>query len=314
MLRGVLIALGFMLSILQHYLSPLSEHVQLVIFLAGVLLLGIPHGAADLMVAEQNSERQHKPFSRAQFSIAYIGRLVLFALMLWQLPVLGLLFFLGFSAYHFGETDLADLDKNSWLGRALIVCYGLLILTVIMVNNVSELTGAFTQQGHSITGTPLFGWISTNRVLLVAISVVLFAVCGSIYFVQVSHTDQSRNIFLAQSVILVVVLLNLPLILGFTFYFIVWHSVLSITNIIGYLQEDGKYGLPIILRQIITYSIIAITAIAIAGLGGYFLLHGKIILVYVIGGLAVLTAPHMVVMHDMYNRIWSSKVNVPVAS
>jgi len=48
-----------MLSILQHYFSPLSEHVQLVIFLAGVLMLGIPHGAADLMVAEQNCERQH---------------------------------------------------------------------------------------------------------------------------------------------------------------------------------------------------------------------------------------------------------------
>jgi len=134
-----------------------------------------------------------------------------------------------------------------------------------MVNNLSELNRAFEQQGHSITGTHVFGWISSNRIMVVEMSVLQFAICGSIYFFQIRHTARSRNRFLAQTVILVLVLLNLPLMLGFTFYFIIWHSVLSITNIIGYLREDAKYPLEAISKQIITYSMIAIIAIAIAG-------------------------------------------------
>ena len=55
------------------------------------------------------------------------------------------------------------------------------------------------------------------------------------------------------------------------------------------------------------YSFIAITGIVISGVYGLLSLKGHSFMGYVFAGLAVLTVPHMQVMHLMYNRIRISR-------
>ena len=58
MLRIILLLIGVALSIFQSYNAILSVETQFLTFLFGILILGIPHGAADLLVANENETAQ----------------------------------------------------------------------------------------------------------------------------------------------------------------------------------------------------------------------------------------------------------------
>ena len=79
--------------------------------------------------------------------------------------------------------------------------------------------------------------------------------------------------------------------------------LLSLQNIILYLQIGIKHSLTQIVKQIIFYSALAISGIIIIGGVGFMFISNQAIMIYVFLGLAVLTAPHMPVMHDMYNKM-----------
>jgi beta-carotene 15,15'-dioxygenase len=106
-------------------------------------------------------------------------------------------------------------------------------------------------------------------------------------------------------------LFNLPLILGFTFYFVIWHSLLSLQNIVRYLRKDNVVKTNIITKQIVIYSSIAIVGTSLFGLTGFMFMNTTAVTGYVFIGLAVLTAPHMQIMHSMYHSLnKQNKLNI----
>lgn len=75
----------------------------------GMLLVGIPHGALDHLYV------LNKPtgFNLLKYVLAYLAMGAFVFALFWVYPFLGLLFFLIFSAWHFGNTDfLAWGNKN----------------------------------------------------------------------------------------------------------------------------------------------------------------------------------------------------------
>ena len=65
MIKKLLLVLGFVLLILQQFLPPASPQLQFIIFLTGIILLGVPHGAADLMVATQQATDKKHTFKKS---------------------------------------------------------------------------------------------------------------------------------------------------------------------------------------------------------------------------------------------------------
>jgi hypothetical protein len=110
-----------------------------------------------------------------------------------------------------------------------------------------------------------------------------------------------------QLAILLFILFYMPMVIGFTFYFVVWHSMLSLRNIVHYLNINSKLSNTVIIKQLILYSSLAMVGILIFGWSGMMFVSSDAIMVYVFIGLAVLTAPHMQIMYDMYNSIRSQK-------
>ncbi len=150
----------------------------------------------------------------------------------------------------------------------------------------------------------IFNMLESQRTLLIALCVLIFMLTSVIYF-QYHGIAFKRTDFwyLLRFGMILSILLYLPLIMGFSFYFIVWHSVLSMTNIFQYLRKDNLVSFFSILKQIALYSLLAIGGIMLIGCAGIMFLNSHTLMGYVFMGLAVLTAPHMQVMHDMYNRM-----------
>lgn len=304
MIRIVLLIIGCVLLFFQQYLVSVNTHSQFIIFLIGILLLGVPHGAADLLVANRNADTGKKVFSKIRFLAIYLSRLFLFAAILWFFPVAGNLMFILFAAYHFGETDLHQFKTDTLLGKLFVISYGLVILSVILLHHFEDVKPIFQLFDAGKSNETLINWIDVNRYYILSSSGVLFFTTTFIYFLRNSNTDANeKGQFLIRFAVILFILFNLPMLLGFTFYFVVWHSVLSLNNIVLYLRNDDTYSLNIISRQILLYSVMAIIGIAMFGLTGFMFISSNAIAGYIFLGLAVLTAPHMQIMHDMYKSI-----------
>ena len=315
MLQIILLGIGFLILIIQQYIQPISSEGQFLLFLVGIILLGIPHGAADLLVAMQNTknenqnENQVKKFSKINFSVNYIARLVLFGIVIWIFPLFGNLLFIIFAAYHFGETDLLMFKKDNILGNLLVFSYGMLIMSVILLCHVEEATPVFhLLSPDTLKNQQIIGWLTKYRYLVLSFTVIIFLINAFFYFlVHKSDRNDQKNFFLRLALILLIVN-QIPMTLGFTFYFVMWHSVLSLQNIINYLRKDNIFSISLIIKQISIYSFIAMLGIAVFGLSAFIFIHHNAlitnaVMMYVFMGLAVLTAPHMQIMHDMYKNM-----------
>ena len=304
MIRIVLLIIGCVLLFFQQYLISVNTNSQFIIFLVGILLLGVPHGAADLLVANRNADTGKKVFSKFRFLAIYLSRLFLFAAILWFFPVAGNLLFILFAAYHFGETDLYQFKTDTLLGKLFVISYGLVILSVILLHHFEDVKPIFQLFDAGKSNEMLINWIDVNRYFILSASGVLFFTTTFAYFLRNSITGANeKGQFLIRFAVILFILFNLPMLLGFTFYFVVWHSVLSLNNIVLYLRNDDTYSLNSISRQILLYSIMAIAGIAMFGLTGFMFVSSNAIAGYIFLGLAVLTAPHMQIMHDMYKSI-----------
>lgn len=303
MLRTILLFTGLFLLFIQEYIQPIAVDGQFIIFLVGVIFLGIPHGASDLLVATQNAERNKQSFSRLKFFTTYLSWLISFGLLLFFFPVAGAVLFILFAAYHFGETDLYNIRTNHFLGKLLVISYGLVILSVIVVSNIQDLRQLFKMYG-TITGIPsIIHWVETYHYFILSFSVFSFFCAVFFYFLLAAKEDRISDSFLWEFALLIFILYNLPLLLGFTFYFVFWHSVLSLRNIFFYLRLDDGFSLIKIVKQITFFSALAFSGFLLSGAFGYIFFNNQAILIYIFFGLAVLTAPHMQIMYDMYNKL-----------
>ncbi|MDP1841963.1 MAG: Brp/Blh family beta-carotene 15,15'-dioxygenase [Sediminibacterium sp.] len=301
MTKMILLFLGFVLVFVNAFLVDFSLDTQYLIFFVGVVLLGVPHGAADLLVAEKNADSLEKPFSKQYFFLKYIGRLLLFALLLYAFPVVGNILFIFFAAYHFGETDLNQFKTNTIFGKLFVISYGLVILSVILLHHFDDVKPIYLMFESGQKNQALINWISDYRYVLLSISGITFFISTFLYFLKnpnLKNNDTGQ--FLIHFAIILSILFVLPMILGFTFYFVVWHSYISISNIIRYLRINNKVSFKTISNQIILYSLLAIIGVIIFGLTGFMFINKNAIAGYIFLGLAVLTAPHMEIMYNMY--------------
>jgi beta-carotene 15,15'-dioxygenase len=304
-MRIILLVTGFLLLLVQQYLVPLPVNVQFIVFLTGIVLLGVPHGAADLLVAARNTESRQKKFSIPRFFTNYVGRLLLFAAVLWFFPLAGNLIFIIFAAYHFGETDLSRFNTKTIAGKLFVVSYGLVILAVILLHHFEEVKPLFASFESGIKYAAVINWIHEHQYVILSVCGCFFFASTFVYFATSNPGEAGKGEFLVQFTLIVCILYNLPMLLGFTFYFIVWHSLLSLRNIVRYLRKDGLFSAAKITRQISLYSVLAMTGICLFGLTGFMFTDTSIMIVYIFLGLAVLTAPHMQIMHEMYHSIRS---------
>jgi beta-carotene 15,15'-dioxygenase len=301
-LKYALVFIGFILLFMQYFIVPVSDQAQVYLFMGGIIFLGIPHGAADVMIGTGNVNSLHKSLSARYFLAKYAGRLLIFWLIIYWFPLIGIFLFLIFSAYHFGETDLHEFDTKTLSGKVFVFSYGLVILCVIVLQHFTEVMPLLDIIANKTTRPGLGKFIQPYTLLALSISGLFFFFAA---FIHLYHHQSNIRLegILVRFCCIIVILYYLPLMFGFTFYFILWHSVLSLQMIFTYLQNEKSYAKADITQHMIKYSLLALAALALVGYAGYQFSDRSTFIVYIFLGLAVLTAPHMQVMYNMYNKI-----------
>lgn len=311
-IRLILMLVAFMLLVIYHLVDISFEH-QLCFFFISLLLTGIPHGSLDHLVHAKNNQQTaevgHTSPHKFSFIKLYHGILVLYALLWFINPSAAVILFLIFSAYHFGELDWIWVRfGNRWIYALFTTLYGLLLLIITSLYHYSELQPTMQRfSGLHILKTAVLDRLFNFRFELLAILVV--GTLGVIFYQMYERKARPLKYFIAivQLLLLLAVLIKLPLLLGFGFYFSYWHSILTIASLVRYLKKKGE-ALTSVFKKGISNSVVATLLIAgVVVFASNDIIDHYSIIIFAFAGIAVLTAPHLVVISQMFDRMHRAK-------
>lgn len=250
--------------------------------LLGLVFPGIPHGALDHCLSPAGRLKGAGLF---RFILLYL--LIMAAIIaVWYLsPLFGVLTFIVYSAWHFGETDLRHWGIFSpfkaWF-------YGFALLLFILGTHLEETGLYFQALGVSVS----LSYLSDFSIEIAAMSMILVLSMG---LFTSSHARYSW----AQTVLILLIGSFLPLIPAFGLYFIGLHSVRGWSHLKnGLAKSSGK-----LMRQALPFSMGAYLIFAVLlMLKGFtdFDVQGLIPAIFVF--LAAISAPHILLMHRFYGR------------
>ncbi len=249
--------------------------------LGAVLLIGIPHGGLDAVIARRHGWPMSFP-AWASFHLLYLF-LALLVILLWQqLPLLTLGSFLIISGIHFARSDC---DPITHPRRISLIAHGGLVPIAIPYAQANQVQPIFTL---------LVG--ETNTLVLLNIVQLLllpWVICVALYGYHALRDALIRKAFFAL-VGLIIAALVFPPLVTFALYFCILHSPRHMRSTFAKLSlHERKRG----IIEMIVYSIIAIMAIVIGAI--YFqndMQLGSKLIQFSFIGIAALTVPHMLLV------------------
>ncbi len=300
-IETVLLLLGALFLVMHYYVFPISPKTQMIILLSLVFLVGVPHGALDFLVDEQNKTAVQQSFSIKKFVTIYLLRLFSFALI-WIFPWVAFSIFMVFSIYHFGETDVANMLKTKRNASLLYFAYGSFILGVLLLVHLPQIKDTLPVIKTFVENSNLYAQVEANRYLIIV-------ALGFIFTIAIVYQKSLDNITvtlpqLIRFIFLLFIITLMPLLMAFTFYFALWHSILSVRNIFSYFKSfNNAKKFAVICNKSILFSVLALGGMVLLYLVLNYFLPDMNMLFALLIILSVLTVPHLQVMHRMYQNV-----------
>lgn len=168
----------------------------------GMLLFGIPHGALDHLHALESASRK----SLMAYILKYLGLSALILLLFWLSPVLGLLLFLAYSAWHFGEADFSYWGLKN---NVAAVLWGVYFLGALLLSHSQEVITVIREMAVPVT---------INQSLPESFAMT-WTITGGFFFLV-----WKKQAVIFYGMLTLMLLQWLPIIPAFAIFFIAQHS------------------------------------------------------------------------------------------
>jgi Brp/Blh family beta-carotene 15,15'-monooxygenase len=270
------------------------------------LLLGVPHGAADLLVARNTAFSKNHKFSVPTFFAEYLSLIFAFALIFYFFPLIANLIFILLAAYHFGESDLHRYKVEGISGFAFQCFYGLFIIAAIILPNWVEAKAMISTMAQDPAQQHILTAIERYRFIILTLLLICMVLSSAYYLFKSKIPAKDIAQFVIITIVILLIVTQLPMLLAFTAYFVFWHSLRSIYHIISFLLKSRSVKLNRIISEMALYSVMAMIGVGILAIVSYGYADARSFQIYIFFGLAVLTAPHMRIMHKMKTASFGS--------
>ena len=257
-----------------------------------ILTFGIIHGANDILILLKGKKKTNEIVLKS--TIKYLSIVILISFIFFNFSEVSLLFFVLFSAYHFGEQQWTIFGSNQSKSISLFYFFfGLLIFSMLFLFNKSDVSNIVFEitKIHISENIYSAGFIfSTLCTLLLIISNY------QILKKQLLHQ-------LALLVVMLLVFFTYELLPAFAIYFVFFHSIPSILEQSEYLfgNSPSKENFKKFLLKGASYWILAMVFL----LTMYLVLKNNIdfSLAIFFSFLAAITFPHVLVIYKMKSEI-----------
>ena len=282
-----------------------SAAVSLFLAFGLILLIGIPHGAADHQLFQRLYLKHHSVGGLISFYLAYLGLMGLVILGWIWWPIFTLIAFLVMSAYHFGQGNFAYLPKGQLSKHLLELFWGAWVICAPICFHFTEarpiIETLVEVQLDQVTGLSVQWW--PFLLLLPVLGLLFYQFLSS----SVSTQEGITRTYLLRELITLAVLLVIfyfsPLLLGFAIYFALWHALPSALDQIAFLtQERGEYPIAKYLRIVAPLSGMAfLTIMLVWWLKPTF--STSEYWSWLFAFIAALTLPHMLILDRVYHQM-----------
>ena len=194
-----------------------------------ILTFGIIHGANDILLLMKGKSADKKTVINK--TLKYFSIVVLICLVFFNLPVISLLFFLLFSAYHFGEQQWTIFENNNSSSLTLFYFFfGSLIFTILFTINSSEVSEVIFDITNFYIPQDAYG---SSLIILSLVNIIFMFLNYRILKAQLFHQ-------FILFVVMLIVFSIFELLPAFAVYFVFYHSIPSIIEQAEYLFEDSS--------------------------------------------------------------------------
>jgi Brp/Blh family beta-carotene 15,15'-monooxygenase len=293
--RGMVIFLVLFAFLFPNVLAG----AELFIAAALIVLAGIPHGATDHLIFLQ----LRRPFlgSRGieQFYVNYLLLMAIYSVLWWLMPVVALAVFMLLSIYHFGQSNWNYVAfANKTQATLTYLLWGSFVLVVPIVWHFDEAAGIIASITRSEVASLSIGWRQAICLTLLIGNIWLTIYLRAQGMLSRRHfRDEVINL-----VVLGMLFFFAPLLLGFVFYFVFWHSLSSMADQIRFFnKENGNYTWKNYARQALPLSVVAVGGLALLYVVQHQLgLRADVGLLFIF--ISVVTLPHMILIELLYGE------------
>lgn len=272
---GILLSVGYWMMLSLWKTMP--NQVEWGFCLLLLTLTGIPHGAADHLVAEKLAIQANKSFSLFAFMGKYLAVMMLYGIFWYISPFISFIIFIAISVFHFGDLETSYTKKSPQTGspyflsllRSLVLGTG--ILGFILSQHALDVSNILQQFKLGIQvdfdGLPMGFYI---------ICILLgYQKEHKIYFIHTAITLLIGN--------------YLPILPAFMCYFAGCHAVYSLRV----LSTSLAISMRALYLKLIPFTCLAL------GMGVIYVsfVHQEKWLAHAFMFLAILTLPHFFLMH-----------------
>lgn len=273
-------------------ISKINSEFEVILGFLFIFSFGILHGSNDiLLILKLTSEKYKRNFFR--IIALYVFTILIAIVIFYMFPFIGLLLFILFSAFHFGEQNwepiglrLPKIYKNIFL-----VTYGLFILFLLFKLNIIEVL--------DITNSILNSSMSALWIDYILLLTSLFMI--AFFTINLIINKKKYRIFILEIfklLIFAVIFEVSTLIWGFTIYFILWHSIPSLFEQITYIYGDfNKSNAIDYAKKAFPYWLTSIIGLIVL-----YVVFNDNNLIYTIffSFIAAITFPHTIVINKLF--------------
>jgi Brp/Blh family beta-carotene 15,15'-monooxygenase len=276
--------------------NSLVGHV-LPIFGVLLILLGVPHGAGDYMLSKQLTNLSGTVFSPFKYILGYLFSMVSY-IAIWAFePLIAFGAFVLLSAYHFGQSNWANIHFPSKLVQvAIMLIWGLLIIGVPVLLH-------FDQAGIIISEIKVGDFQLSAITRAVLIFLLIFTNIGIIIHLNHAQILSSKEFKqeIGKILLLSMLFFTTPLLVGFGVYFVLWHSFEAMNHQVSLIKTiKPGYRMRDYLLQSLPLTLVSFTGLGMLlyffgdafnkgqNMGALFLF------------IAVITVPHAMLMEWLY--------------
>jgi len=267
-LRPFILCLLSLFFLLLGYGSSLQTYLGYTLFFAGLVAVGIPHGAVDHLLESGKWDLRKTP----GFIIKYLVQAAGAGLFFYFLPTVALVLFIAYSAWHFGQAD----GKRWKFSDLLSGLWGASVLLYILGTHPNETHFIVASMGSDSWSFSCPKW-----------SILIWLIPGL----------RQKNLPVILTVTWLFLSSLLPLLFAFGLYFIGQHSLTSWQHIKQHLKMSHKsiwiHSLPFHCGAwlLLAFVLLFWPSQDLESLWGLFFIF-----------IACISFPHAIAMHGMYQK------------
>jgi Brp/Blh family beta-carotene 15,15'-monooxygenase len=297
------VGVGILLLLAQLVYGHLPLSIQFGYFVLMLLMTGIPHGGLDHVIAKTTANVNKKQFKIWVFLSRYLFAIAAYSLCWFTLPSFSLLLFIIISAWHFGETDIANHKHKSLLSLCRFL-WGTMVLMLILLMHKEETTEVLIRISKNAQPVMAF-WtackVYSNSILITLILTNTFLLTYAYLTKQLIFSfSKMLNLLL-----ILAISIYLPLLPSFALYFGGWHAVRSFELIFDYLHTKDNFSGESPIKMWIRS--LPMSIMAALGFLGLFIYWNQVRFTWdplpvIFIFLSVITLPHLDVMDQMIRK------------